>query len=79
MPPVIDTEKCIQCGNCATICPMRVFTFKKHDKTAPEVRFGEECWHCILCELECPTQAIKVRLPLPMMMPYIDASTLHTH
>lgn len=79
MPPVIDEEKCIRCGNCAAICPMRVFAFRKGSDTAPEVRFGEECWHCILCELECPRQAIKVRLPLPMMMPHIDASTLHSN
>lgn len=77
MPPVIDEEKCVRCGNCATICPMRVFVFHKENGTPPEARFGDECWHCILCELECPRKAIKVRLPLPMMMPHINASALH--
>lgn len=77
MPPIIDKEKCVGCGNCASICPMRVFVFNKEKSQVPEVRYGEECWHCILCELECKYQAVKVRLPMPMMMPYIDASSLH--
>ena len=77
MPPIIDKEKCVGCGNCAAICPMRVFAFNKEKNSVPEVRYGEECWHCILCELECKYHAVKVRLPMPMMMPYIDASSLH--
>ncbi len=78
MPPVINNEKCIKCGNCANICPMRVFIFDKKKKTVPEPRYGDECWHCILCEMECPASAIKVRLPLPMMMPHINAASLHS-
>ncbi len=77
MPPVIDKTKCVGCGTCASICPMRVFVFQKEKNPIPEIRFGEECWHCILCELECRQKAIKVRLPMPMELPYIDAATLH--
>ncbi len=77
MPPIISKEKCIGCGNCASICPMRVFVFNKEKNSVPEVRFGEECWHCLLCELQCKQQAIKVRIPIPMMLPYIEAAKLH--
>lgn len=76
MPPVIDETKCVACGYCATICPMRVFERADQPGQAPEVHYPEECWHCLACELDCKQQAIKVRLPLPLMMPRVEASTL---
>ena len=77
MPPIIDQEKCTGCGVCASICPMRVFARAQGQKV-PDVRYGEECWHCLACEMDCKYGAIKVRLALPLMMPYVEAADLHT-
>lgn len=69
MPPVIDYEKCTQCGQCADVCQMDVF-FGSKDGEIPVVTYPEECWHCSACVLECPTAAVKLRIPLPMMVGY---------
>ena len=31
MPPIIDKEKCIECGTCAQICPLDVIRFVKNE------------------------------------------------
>jgi adenylylsulfate reductase subunit B len=70
MPPLIDPEACNGCGLCAESCPTDVFTRSKAGEV-PEVRYGEECWHCNSCVLDCPQSAIRLRIPLPAMMLHI--------
>jgi adenylylsulfate reductase subunit B len=72
MPPIIEKEKCNACGVCVDICPMDVFRMKK-EKEMPEIRYPDECWHCNACVLDCKQEAIKLRIPLPAMMLYVDA------
>lgn len=67
MPPVIKRETCIGCGMCADICCMDVFGPMGQDGY-PVVRYPDECWHCRSCVMDCPTQSISLRYPLPMMM-----------
>lgn len=69
MPPIIREDFCSGCGRCAEICPSDVFLGSKNGEI-PIVRYAEECWHCYACVLECPADAIYVRLPLPMMVVY---------
>lgn len=69
MPPVIDKSKCKSCGICADICSEDVF-FSSKEKEIPVVTYPEECWHCNACVMDCPTEAIKLRVPLPMMVCY---------
>lgn len=76
MPPRIDAEKCVGCGICADICPMQVFA-RTAPKTAPTVAYGEECWHCNACVLDCPSKAVSLRLPLNYMVLHRDVSSLH--
>ncbi|RJR36974.1 MAG: hypothetical protein C4567_13375, partial [Deltaproteobacteria bacterium] len=33
----------------------------------PQVSYPEECGYCNGCVEECPTGAIRLRIPLPMM------------
>lgn len=70
MPPVICEDECISCGKCVDVCQMDVFHGSKEGET-PFVAYPEECWHCNACVLDCPVDgAIKLRIPLPMLLLY---------
>jgi len=70
MPPVIDQKICKRCGACANVCCEDVFFGSKKGQT-PIVAYPEECWHCNACVLDCPAEgAIRLRIPLPMIMAY---------
>ena len=69
MPPVIDKEKCTGCGICVDICGQDVF-FGSKEGDIPVISYPEECWHCAACVIDCPVQAVRLRIPLPMMMLY---------
>lgn len=70
MPPIIDKEKCIECGTCAQICPLDVIRFVKDEngKNHVKVKYPYECWHCRACVKDCPKGAITMRYPLSHMM-----------
>jgi adenylylsulfate reductase subunit B len=69
MPPIINKDKCSYCGMCVNICSEDVFFGSKEEKI-PVVSYPEECWHCGACVLDCPAEAIRLRIPLPMMVCY---------
>lgn len=69
MPPVIDKGKCVGCGICADVCQMDVFYGSKENEI-PIVSYPEECWHCNACVLDCPKEAVRLRIPLPEMICY---------
>jgi adenylylsulfate reductase, subunit B len=69
MPPIINKEECSSCGECMNICPQDVF-FGTEDGNVPVIRYPDECWHCNACVVACPVEAIKLRIPLPMMICY---------
>lgn len=55
--PVIDYEKCIECGICTDKCKNGVYHQKK--APTPVVIYPEGCIHgCRGCGNICPTQAI---------------------
>ena len=72
MPPTIIKEKCNACGICAEIYPMDVFSVTNNGDI-PVVKYPEECWHCNSCVLDCPEEAVSLRVPLPAMMLYVEA------
>jgi len=72
MPPIIIKERCNACGICAEICPMDVFGATGNGDI-PVVKYPEECWHCNSCVLDCPEGAVSLRVPLPVMMLYVEA------
>ena len=76
MPPIIDKEKCIECGTCAQICPLDVIRFVKDEngKKHVKVKYPYECWHCRACAIDCPKQAIKLRYPLSHMLLHIEVN-----
>jgi NAD-dependent dihydropyrimidine dehydrogenase PreA subunit len=70
MPPVIDRDKCKVCGKCVDICLGDIF-YGSEDGKIPVVSYPEECWHEASCIDVCPVKgAIKLRIPLPMMISY---------
>ena len=70
MPPVIDINKCDGCGKCVNICEGDVFYGSEPGK-CPTIMYPEECWHDNSCVDVCPIKgAIKLRMPLPMMISY---------
>lgn len=75
MPPLIDHAKCVACGVCVEICPLQVFRMDKINKR-PEVAYGDECWHCNSCVLDCTSNALSLRIPANFMMLNVEASSL---
>ncbi len=72
MPPVIDKSKCIGCHTCVKVCSADVYGNQKPGVKIPEVRFPSECWACNACVIDCPVGAIKLRIPLPEMMVFME-------
>ena len=73
MPPIIEESLCSHCGTCVEMCPEDVF-FGSKKKEIPQVTYPNECVYCNSCVEECPVEgAIRLRLPLPMMLIYKPA------
>jgi adenylylsulfate reductase, subunit B len=69
MPPIINRDLCNGCCRCIDICPTDVF-FKTDNEGIPLVTYPDQCWHENACVHDCPKNAIKLRIPLPMMVIY---------
>lgn len=55
----VDTEKCVSCLTCVRVCPLNIpATSKMGEITIDPVL----CQACGVCVLECPVQAIDIRL-----------------
>jgi len=62
VPVVVDVEKCIKgCHICIDSCPVDCLTVNPETSKA-HMRF-DECWYCLACELDCPKDAITVKIP----------------
>jgi len=60
MPEIsVDSELCVGCRACVLVCPERVFDLIG-DYLATVVA-PDECTACMICEQDCPEDAIKVR------------------
>jgi len=64
MPPQIDKTLCQRCGTCYDICPQDIFGCREAE--IPTVDYPDECWYCGACVIDCPAEAIRLRLPLQM-------------
>jgi NAD-dependent dihydropyrimidine dehydrogenase PreA subunit len=63
VPVVVDRSACVTgCHICVESCPVDCLAidavagkaYMKHD----------DCWYCLACELDCPNDAITVKIPL---------------
>jgi NAD-dependent dihydropyrimidine dehydrogenase PreA subunit len=62
VPVVVDLAKCITgCRICIDSCPVDCLAVDPTTKKA-HMRH-DECWYCLACELDCPKDAITVKIP----------------
>jgi NAD-dependent dihydropyrimidine dehydrogenase PreA subunit len=64
VPVVVDEEKCIAdkgCTVCVDVCPLDVLRIS--DQTGKAFMKYDECWYCMPCEADCPTDAVSVHIP----------------
>ena len=61
-PVVINRELCIRgCHICIDSCPVDCLSVSPVSGKA-HMQF-DECWYCLACELDCPKDAITVKIP----------------
>ena len=65
MTAEFDYEKCTQCGICYNLCPLDVIALDEESK--PYVKYPDECQLCFICQVECPAEAVKVKIPLAFL------------
>jgi len=64
VPVIVDEEKCIAekgCTVCVDVCPLDLLAIDLL-KGRAYMKY-DECWYCLPCEVDCPTQAIRVDIP----------------
>ena len=64
--PVIDKNRCSNCGSCVIQCPLTPKAVNWHTglKNTPPTFNYKTCIRCYCCQEICPSQAITVRTPL---------------
>jgi NAD-dependent dihydropyrimidine dehydrogenase PreA subunit len=61
-PVVVDEERCISgCHVCVESCPVDCLAIETERRKA-YMKF-DDCWYCLACEVDCPTNAITVKMP----------------
>jgi NAD-dependent dihydropyrimidine dehydrogenase PreA subunit len=64
VPVTVDEAKCIAdkgCTVCIDVCPLDVLAI--HPGTGKAFMKYDECWYCMPCEVDCPTDAVRVQIP----------------
>ena len=69
MPPYINEEKCLRCGQCVEICPMDCF-YGSRKGEVPVVSYPEECWHA---EVSCWSYRVPHSVDYPYSLQKITA------
>ena len=61
-PVVVDVAQCIQgCRVCIESCPVDCLSISP--ETGKAHMEHDECWYCLACEIDCPKDAITVKIP----------------
>jgi NAD-dependent dihydropyrimidine dehydrogenase PreA subunit len=62
VPVVIDLATCIAgCRICIDSCPVDCLAVDP--ETGKAHMAHDECWYCLACEIDCPKDAITVKIP----------------
>jgi len=64
--PVIDYERCVNCGKCVLQCPVdpKAVNWPGGDKSHKPVYNYNRCIRCYCCQEICPEKAISIKVPL---------------
>jgi len=67
VPVVVNDDACIAdkgCTVCVDVCPLDVLRIKvNEDGSKTAYMKYDECWYCMPCEADCPTDAVTVNIP----------------
>jgi len=62
VPVVVEESKCIAgCRICIDSCPVDCLAVSAATNKAHMAH--DECWYCLACEIDCPKDAITVKIP----------------
>ncbi|KPJ87993.1 MAG: hypothetical protein AMS17_06850 [Spirochaetes bacterium DG_61] len=62
--PVIDPHRCVRCGVCVTVCPVKPKALNwREEKVNPPRYIYRNCIRCFCCQELCPERAIHVKTP----------------
>jgi len=67
----VDPDKCTGCNDCAEVCPVDVY-YGSVEKKIPTVSYGDDCFFCGACIIECPEDAIILQYPLYAQPSYLS-------
>lgn len=67
VPVTVNADMCIAdkgCTVCVDVCPLDVLRITEEDdgKKTAYMKY-DECWYCMPCEADCPTDAVTVNIP----------------
>ena len=64
--PLIDKNKCTQCGTCVRMCPVepKAVNWVNNDKSKPPKHYYDRCIRCYCCQETCQEGAIDIESPL---------------
>jgi len=63
VPVVVDHESCVKgCHICVESCPVDCLAIDPVSGKAHMLH--DECWYCLACEIDCPNDAITVKIPV---------------
>jgi NAD-dependent dihydropyrimidine dehydrogenase PreA subunit len=62
VPVIVDENKCVTgCRICIDSCPVDCLAVSVVNQKAHMAH--DECWYCLACEIDCPKDAITVKIP----------------
>jgi NAD-dependent dihydropyrimidine dehydrogenase PreA subunit len=62
VPVIVDEASCIKgCHICIDSCPVDCLSV--NPATGKAHMQHDECWYCLACEIDCPKDAITVKIP----------------
>jgi NAD-dependent dihydropyrimidine dehydrogenase PreA subunit len=62
IPVIVNENECIKgCHICIDSCPVDCLAISQVTGKA-HMKY-DECWYCLACEVDCPTNAITVKIP----------------
>jgi len=63
VPVVVDESKCVTgCHICVESCPVDCLSIDLSKGKAHMQH--DDCWYCLACEIDCPNDAITVKIPV---------------